>query len=395
MSQQLINRSPDLKRLRDEGYDVEVRANHLVIKNVPYVNSNKDIKFGLLVSELTLAGDITTTPNTHVAMFSGEHPCHKDGSEMTQIKHASNRQQLGDGLVVDHSFSSKPTSGGYKDFYEKMTTYVAIVSAPAQSIDPNVTARVFPAIPCDTDDASVFNYVDTSSSRAGINSVGDKLGLGKVGIVGLGGTGSYVLDLVAKTLVREIHLFDGDKFLQHNAFRSPGAPSLDELQKSLSKVDYFCEHYSRMHKHIVPHNGYITTENVEQLCDMDFVFLCLDNGASRRLLVEKLEEFGVPFIDVGMGIQQVDGALGGILRITISSDAQRDYARSRIPLSEDDGNNEYSQNIQVADLNALNASLAVIKWKKLFGFYRDLENEFHSTYTIDGNAMTNECNNGT
>jgi hypothetical protein len=395
MSQQLINRSPDLKRLRDEGYDIEVRANHLVIKNVPYVNSNKEIKFGLLVSELTLAGDITTTPNTHVAMFSGEHPCHQDGSEMTQIKHASNRQQLGDGLVVDHSFSSKPTSGGYKDFYEKMTTYVAIVSAPAQSIDPNVTARVFPAIPYDTCDDSVFNYVDTSSSRAGINSVGEKLGLGKVGIVGLGGTGSYVLDLVAKTLVREIHLFDGDKFLQHNAFRSPGAPSLDELQKRLSKVDYFCEHYSRMRKHIVSHNGYITTENVEQLCDMDFVFLCLDNGSSRRLLVEKLEEFGVPFVDVGMGIQQVDGALGGILRITISTEAQRDCARLQIPLSEDDVNNEYSQNIQVADLNALNASLAVIKWKKLFGFYRDLENEFHCTYTIDGNVMTNEINNGT
>lgn len=395
MSQQLINRSPDLKRLRDEGYDVEVRANHLVIKNVPYVNSSREIKFGLLVSELTLAGNITTTPNTHVAMFSGEHPCHKDGSEMIQIKHASNRQQLGDGLVVDHSFSSKPTSGSYKDFYEKMTTYVAIISAPAQSIDPSVTARVFPAIPHDTDEDAVFNYVDTSSSRAGINAVGEKLSLGKVGIVGLGGTGSYVLDLIAKTLVREIHLFDGDNFLQHNAFRSPGAPSLHDLQKRLSKVDFFREQYSQMRKHIFSHNGYVTAENVEQLCEMDFVFLCLDNGASRRLLVEKLEEFGVPFIDVGMGIQQFDGALGGILRITISTESKRDCARLRIPLSDGDGNNEYSQNIQVADLNALNAALAVIKWKKLFGFYRDLEDEFHSTYTIDGNVITNENNDGT
>ncbi|HPO87560.1 MAG TPA: ThiF family adenylyltransferase [Candidatus Hydrogenedentes bacterium] len=395
MSQQLINRSSDLKRLRDEGYDVEVRANHLVIKNVPYVNSSKEIKFGLLVSELTLAGDITTAPNTHVAMFSGEHPCHKDGSELIQIKHASNRQQLGDGLVVDHSFSSKPTSGRYADFYEKMTTYVAIVSAPAQSIDPSVTARVFPAIPSDADEDSVFHFIDTASSRAGINAIGEKLSLEKVGIVGLGGTGSYVLDLVAKTLIREIHLFDGDIFSQHNAFRSPGAPSLDDLQKRLPKVEHFREKYSQMRKQIVSHNGYITSENVEQLRDMNFVFLCLDNGASRRLLVEKLEEFGIPFIDVGMGIQQVDGALGGILRITISTEAQRDCARLRIPLSEDDGNNEYSQNIQLADLNALNASLAVIKWKKLFGFYRDLENEFHCTYTIDGNVMTNEINNGT
>jgi hypothetical protein len=37
---------------------------------------------------------------------------------------------------------------------------------------------------------------------------------------GLGGTGSYILDLVSKTPVNEILLFDSDDFLQHNAFRS-------------------------------------------------------------------------------------------------------------------------------------------------------------------------------
>ena len=50
-----------------------------------------------------------------------------------------------------------------------------------------------------------------------------KLSLKNVAIVGLGGTGSYVLDLVAKTPVRQIHLDDGDMFLQHNAFGSPSA----------------------------------------------------------------------------------------------------------------------------------------------------------------------------
>jgi hypothetical protein len=53
-------------------------------------------------------------------------------------------------------------------------------------------------------------------------------------------------------------------------------------------------------------------------------------------------------------------------------------------------NRDYSQNIQIADLNSLNAALAVIKWKKLLGFYRDLEHEHFSTYTIDGNLVTNE-----
>ena len=41
-------------------------------------------------------------------------------------------------------------------------------------------------------------------------------------------------------------------------------------------------------------------------------------------------------------------------------------------------------------MNALNAALAVIKWKKLFGFYRDLENEHFSAYTLDGDSIVNE-----
>ncbi len=45
--------------------------------------------------------------------------------------------------------------------------------------------------------------------------------------------------------------------------------------------------------------------------------------------------------------------------------------------------------IQVAELNAFNAALAVIKWKKIRGFYRDLERELHSTYTTDGNLLLN------
>ena len=61
-----------------------------------------------------------------------------------------------------------------------------------------------------------------------------------------------------------------------------------------------------------------------------------------------------------------------------------------ISLSKANGPNEYDRNIQVAELNALNAVMAIIKWKKLWGFYVDLEREHHSTYTIDGNEFTNE-----
>ena len=65
------------------------------------------------------------------------------------------------------------------------------------------------------------------------------------------------------------------------------------------------------------------------------------------------------------------------------------WEKGAITFSDPDVGNEYSWNIQVSDLNALNAALAVIKWKKWAGFYVDLEREMHSVYPIDGNILIN------
>ncbi len=392
MSQRLISRNADLQRLRNEGFDVLLKGSYLVMRGVPYVNSKKEVVRGTLVSELSLAGDATVKPATHVVYFAGEYPCNADGSEIVKIRHQSTVTQLDRELVVHHSFSSKP-SDGYRDHYEKLTTYAAIISGPAKGIDQTVTAQTFPVIEVEDDD-SVFNYLDTASSRTEITAVTRKLELKKLGIVGVGGTGSYVLDLTAKTPAKEIHLFDGDKFLQHNAFRSPGAPSADELRELPYKVDHFARMYSKMRRGIVAHAFHIDASNVEHLRDMDFVFLCMDKGGAKKLIIGKLEEWGTPFIDVGMGVELTDEALGGIVRVTTSTVEKRKHVKEkgRIPFSDGDGNDEYSRNIQIADLNALNAALAVIRWKKLFGFYRDLEHEHFSTYTIDGNALVNEDN---
>jgi len=390
MSQPLINRSPDLKALVDDGYEIDIVSGHLVIHNVPYVNAQKQVRRGTLVSTLDLTGDVTTTPGTHVAMFAGEHPCDREGRELKKIKHQSKREVICDGLVIDHSFSSKP-AGGYRDYHHKMTTYVAIISTPAQAIDPSATAQTRRVIEADDPDA-VFNYIDTASSRAGITAVSDKLELDRIAIVGLGGTGSYILDLVAKTPVREIHVFDGDDFLQHNAFRSPGAPSVEELKAIPKKVHYHAGRYEAMRKGIVAHDFHIDASNVGMLEGMDFAFICVDRGDVKRPIIEKLEEVGIPFIDVGMGIELVDDKLQGIVRVTTSTPEKRGHVRDkkRIGLSGGDANGVYTRNIQIAELNALNAALAVIKWKKLYGFYRDFEQEHFSTYTLDGNMIINE-----
>jgi hypothetical protein len=379
-----------LQRLQNDGYDVGVLYNHVVLRGVPYVTSNCEVKRGTLVSELTMAGDATARPSTHVMMFAGEYPCDKNGTPIEQIRHGSNQQVLGPDLIVDHSFSSKPDTG-YADYYEKMSTYAKIVANPAAALDATATPRTFPVI-VPADDESVFNYLDTASSRAGITAVTAKLAGHKIALVGTGGTGSYILDLLAKTPVGEIHVFDGDTYFTHNAFRSPGAPAIEELRGAPNKAAYFAALYGRMHRHVVPHPYYVDAANVGALRGMSFVFLALDKGTLKHHIIETLEDSGIPFIDVGMGVNLIDGALLGVLRVTTSTPAKREHVREkqRIPFTDGDEHNEYDQNIQIADLNALNATLAVIKWKKHCGFYHDLEHEHFSTYTIDGNAVANE-----
>jgi hypothetical protein len=91
-----------------------------------------------------------------------------------------------------------------------------------------------------------------------------------------------------------------------------------------------------------------------------------------------------------MGLELDEGSLGGILRVTASTPQKRQHVHNgRISFAGGGANDLYASNIQVADLNALNAVLAVVKWKKIRGFYRDLEKEHHATYTTDGNMLIN------
>lgn len=387
MSQKLINRSEDLRRLRDEGYEISVRDGYVIVQNVPYVNVRREVARAAFVAPLDLAGDQTARPTTHVIYFSGEEPCTKDGEIIQAIVHAADATVRG-GVNTTRAFSNKPPEG-YRDFYEKFVSYIRIVSGPAEALDHSATARTYPPIPND-DPESPFQYTDTASSRADIVGLSKKFEGQKIAIVGLGGTGSYVLDLVAKTPVAEIHLFDGDLFLQHNAFRAPGAHRLEELATRQNKACYFAATYSVLHRKIVAHEHPIDASNVDELLAFDTIFVCVDSGSVRSVVAKALGTTRI-VIDVGMGLNVVDEKLTGILRITTSTPNCPEAISGGTHVSLDDGNagDVYSRNIQVADLNALNASLAVLQWKKHAGFY-DEQGENHMTFTISSSLLTRE-----
>lgn len=385
MLRRQINHSPDIKKLRNEDYEVEIVGNFLLMHSVPYLNAKKELTLGTLVSNVS-----TPKPNTHVAYFIGDTPCNVDGSVMSQLINNSNKHDLGTGIVIDHLFSHKPNPT-YQNYYDKMVQYVKILSAPAQHYFHKATARTGKVLE-DVEIESVLHYSDTNSSKAEIDAINQKISGLRIGIIGLGGTGSYILDFVAKTLVGEINLFDGDKFLQHNAFRSPSAVTKEQLDKASYKVEHYHWIYSKMHKHIIPHKLFINETNLGLLKNLDFVFVSIDKSEIKKAIFKKLEEFDIPFIDTGIGVKRVDNSLIGMVRTTTSTKERREHIwNGRIAFADED-NADYSTNIQIVELNALNAVFAVMKWKKHFGFYNDLENEFDSCYNLNVNNITNNDN---
>jgi hypothetical protein len=339
-------------------------------------------------STLNLAGDRTAPPDTHVAFWIGEFPCDATGRRMDELGNPESPHGIDSALNADLTFSRRPQpSGGYPDYHAKMTTYVAMIEGQAQRVDKTVSAlRRRPARP--EPGQSVFEYVDTASARAGIGPINSKLASGRIAIIGLGGTGSYVLDLVAKTPVAEIHLFDDDVLLTHNAFRSPGAPAIADLQAMPKKVAWLASIYSRMRRGIVPHEFKLDSSNVSELVAMDFAFVCMDSGPDKRAVVESLVGAMIPFIDVGIGLVNTGAALSGSVRVTRSTRDKSDHLVHTVAFGAQ-GVDAYDDNIQVADMNSLSATLAVIRWKKETGFYVDFGYEYSMVYSVATNTIIN------
>ncbi len=385
----LVRSSPDLARLVQDGYAVRIVNGFLVVDEIPFVDDAARVQWGSLLCPLDLGGDSTAAPSTHVMCFVGGVPRDKNGQPIDGLVYDGvERWSASPELTATCGFSQKP-EGGYPDFHEKVTYHVAMVVGPAQAVDPYATPFTFKPVETDEDDG-VFVYVDTYSSRAGITELNALLALDKVVIIGLGGTGAYLLDLLAKTPVVSLHLYDGDFLRTHNAFRAPGAASIDDLRARMKKVDYYELMYSTMRRGIKAHPVNANAENVNEILDANFVFLAMDTGPDKAAIIEALTAHNVPFIDTGVGLSKDPNGINGQIRITTSTPGRTEHIeRDRLISYFAGGDAEYDTNLQVADLNALTANLAVLRYKKLLGFYADVEDERHTAYALDSNDLHN------
>jgi hypothetical protein len=368
---ELASHNEDINRLLEKGYAITEDNGYLVIRDIRYLDKNGALQTGAIVTKLVDVDGKKVKQDDHQIFFAGSHPHHFDGTPITGLGGGETTLALASSpdVSVQRSFSNKADRGYFTDFFEKIESYVPIISGPA--IEKYGTEA---ATPCtfrlveETPSQSVFKFRDTLTSRAQIVDLSSKFADDIVAVIGLGGTGSYVLDFLVKTPVKEIRGFDPDDFHIHTAYRSPGG--LKQTELGTKKAVVYQSRYANFREGLSLESRYIHAQSDEYLKDVTFAFVCVDKGTSRAGVFDLLIATGIPFIDVGMGLNRNRGPINGMLRATYYSveDAQRLREMELAELA-DHPDDEYRVQIQIGELNALNAALAVMKFKQIRGFY--------------------------
>lgn len=221
-----------------------------------------------------------------------------------------------------------------------------------------------------------FQILNTFEARAAIGPVQNRIRSQSIAIIGLGGTGAYILDLVAKTPVKEIHLLDADHVEWHTFMRAPGAPTTEEIEsvrkECLSKVDYYHSKYASLRENIHPHA--IRVDNASMFADflsahpIDFAFVCIDqqkdsDSPRQDVVYAALSQTKVPFIDSGVSITLENCAVKGAVTTSYYA-AGSEMWKEAIPNARVEGNVPGYRNVQLPEVNALAASLAVMEWRR-------------------------------
>ena len=85
MYHQLVNRNEDISQLVDKGYAVGFDSSHLVIRDIPYLDENKNLQIGAIISKLIFIDEFRVRLDNHEIFFCGSHPCELDGNPIRNL----------------------------------------------------------------------------------------------------------------------------------------------------------------------------------------------------------------------------------------------------------------------------------------------------------------------
>ena len=352
-------------------WTIEVQQNRISVGQVPYRKKKGKAGKCRISVETENDGLSMRAPENggdarHVARLSGvEEGCAYQGTG----------DPVGNVLWTDKTsecvISIKLDEAEYANGWHALVVYTGRVAGEVGAEEQKQVERIFKFEIEGEDDSDMQSWRERARGQ-------------KIGIVGLGGVGLWILDLMSKTDVTEISIWDGDEIEGRNLLRAPGWASQEAIGRN--KADYFGEQYGRMRSGISIHGeNWDSDGTADTLEDLDFVFIAIDRTETREVLCEKLEEKEIPFIDVGMGIERRMGRVRGSCQVFYSG---RNPGRWRIgiPTAEGAGEQEYYA-LQLADLGALNAALAVGAWRRHIGQYEDEEKDWLIRYRVENNDL--------
>ncbi len=131
-----------------------------------------------------------------------------------------------------------------------------------------------------------------------------KLAQLKIGIVGLGGTGSCVAEQLARMGCRDFLLVDNDNLEASNITRTYGSEESD-VRKRVPKTRIASRNITSIDSGIFVQevrSSIIQQETLLRLRDRDMIFCCTDNDLSRSLLNRYSYQYLTPVIDMGVRI---------------------------------------------------------------------------------------------
>ena len=317
-----------------------------------------------------------------------------DGLSMKAPENSGGASHAARLIGVDHGFASQATGeavgnvlwtdgssecvisiklddGEYLNAWHALAVYTASVAGEVGVEDRAQAEKIFAFNVMGEDARDMRNWRNRAKGQ-------------RIGIVGLGGVGLWILDLMSKTDVREIRIWDGDEIEGRNLLRAPGWASQDAIGKN--KAEYFGKKYEQMRTGISIHAKYWHADDpVDSFDGLDFLFMAIDKAKVRAALCETLESIRVPFIDVGMGIERRDQRVRGSCQVYFSG---KDPSRWRvgIPTAEGEGDQDYYE-LQLADLGALNAALAVGTWRRHITQYAEETKDWLIRYRVENNDL--------
>lgn len=213
-----------------------------------------------------------------------------------------------------------------------------------------------------------------------------RLAQAKVGIVGLGGIGSLLAQMLAYLGVREFVLVDDDIVEESNLNRLIGASS-DDVKNKTSKIEVAQRVIRSINSKAAVKNIFHNLRSEEALdclcATPKILFGCLDNDSARLLLTELAAAYDKALVDCGTEIINTKGfqEFGGRVIVARPGDfcllcaGQIDLEIARQEL-ESDQEKRYKQNIgygigpripnpSVISLNSVIAGLAVTEFLML------------------------------